>query len=47
MLLYAANRQAVEHERTADWLEGQLNDTDFARFTEIRWRNPLAAQSAA
>jgi predicted nucleic acid-binding protein len=21
-------------------------DTDFARFTEIRWRNPLAAQSA-
>jgi predicted nucleic acid-binding protein len=23
--LYAANRQAVEHERTMDWLEGQLN----------------------
>lgn len=25
LLLYAANRQAVEHERSADWLEGQLN----------------------
>ena len=138
LLLYGTNHQAVEHERTTDWLEGQLNgkqrvgmpwesltafvrlatnprvtvrplkpaeawafveewlavpvvwipipteqhaqvlgglivkyglsgklvpdahlaaiaiqhglevcsaDTDFARFTEIRWRNPLAAQS--
>ena len=25
LLLYAANREAVEHERSKDWLESQLN----------------------
>jgi len=25
LLLYGTNHQAVEHERTTDWLEGQLN----------------------
>lgn len=27
LLLYAANREAAEHERSADWLEEQLNGT--------------------
>jgi hypothetical protein len=36
LLFFAANSSAPEHGA-----EVIFTDTDFARFTEIRWRNPL------
>ena len=43
LLIYSHVSTFSQHKKAREWLDTQLNDGDFGRFSGLRWQNPLAA----